>query len=164
MAYLIKTKGEFELPVLRDVVLQTIVRLKYKGRNYRTESYTPFIFDSKKAIEVYMLGRVIDPKPSFGFDSLLAVNVKHKKAFGPDFFEIAKTLDFLPNWILMCGIESAHGFDIGPLHKNLSNERLSEATSLGQRIKEEVKGIENLAFVHYEVDNREIISHLVNID
>lgn len=64
---------------------------------------------------------------------------------------------------MLCGLETAHGFDIGPLHKNLSNEKISEAVLLGKRIKEKVSGVENIVYTHYDIDNREIVPHFVKI-
>lgn len=160
MAYFIEARRELELPKLRDVTLQAISKLKYRGGNYRTKPIDPFIWDSKEGWDLYMLGRIIDRT---GFTSLVANYIKDHRFCGPDFFRITEELDFLPNWVLRLGIESAHSFDAGPLHKNLHNERIFEAYLLGQKIKKEVQGVENLAFVHYEVDNVDIVPKVVRI-
>ena len=93
MAYFIEARRELELPKLRDVTLQAISKLKYRGGNYRTKPIDPFIWDSKEGWDLYMLGRIIDRT---GFTSLVANYIKDHRFCGPDFFRITEELDFLP--------------------------------------------------------------------
>lgn len=98
MVYFIKAQEKIDLKTIKDLVLQTIDKLEFEGKKYRTMPFEPALIESKEERDMYILGRILDPTNNYiGCDSVLAIHAKNKKAFHPNFFKMAKNLDFFPN-------------------------------------------------------------------
>jgi len=152
MAYYIKSSGELNLPSLRYVVLQGIS--EFGHGKYTVEQTDPKIILPGEDRDLYFLGNVFE---GLNFDRILTYHVKSMDFSDPSLFLLlSQGLRFIPDWITMLGIEAGNSFYDGILHKNLSSEDIFNARILGRRIKEGVEGVEQLAFVHYNVDNREM--------
>ncbi len=153
MAYYIKSSGELNLPSLRDVVLEGI--FEFGHGKYTVEQTDPKIIWPEEDRDLYILGSVYRGRD---MDRIFTYHVKSMDFSDSNFFLLlSQGLDFIPDWITLLGIESGDGFYDGILHKNLSSEDVFNARLLGERIREGVEGVEQLAFVHYSVDNREMV-------